>query len=54
MIEIVFRDGEICRFRNDEYTEYEYDCSRFTVIRDSRCIESFRLSELRYVEVNNK
>lgn len=48
---IEFKNGEIRRYKPDEYTEYSYDRRYFIVIRDKQWIGLYNLDEIRYVEV---
>ena len=53
-ITIVFKDGEICRYSRDEYTDYQYDNKCFIVIHDRQWIGIYNLDEIRYIEVSTK
>lgn len=52
MIEIVFRNGDICYYNPDEYTEYKYDGRCFIVIRDEQWIGFYNLDCVKYIEVH--
>ena len=51
MITIDFKNGEICHYRPDEFTDYKYDGRYFIVIKDKQWIGFFNLDELRSVKV---
>lgn len=53
-ITIDFKNGEICHYRPDEYTDYQYDGKCFIVIRDKQWIGIYNLDEVRYIEVSTK
>ena len=53
-ITIGFKNGEICHYPPDEYTDYQYDGKCFIVIRDKQWIGIYNLDEVRYIEVSTK
>lgn len=50
-ITIDFKNGEICHYKPDEYTDYYYDKKYFIVIKDKQWIGLYNLDEIRYVEI---
>jgi len=51
-ITIDFKNGEICHYSPDEYTDYQYDKKYFIVIRDKQWIGFYNLDEIRYIEIS--
>ena len=54
MIEIVFRNGDMCHYKPDEYTDYRYDGKYFIVIRDKQWIGFYNLDCVEYIEVQDR
>lgn len=54
MIEIVFRNGDICHYEPEEYTDYRYDGKYFIVIREKQWIGFYNLDCVEYIEVKNE
>ena len=52
-ITIDFRNGEICHYGPEEYTDYQYDGKYFIVIKDKQWIGFYNLDVIRYIEVSN-
>lgn len=50
-ITIDFKNGEICHYRPDEYTDYQYDGEYFIVIKDKQWIGFYNLDVIRYIEI---
>ena len=51
MISIVFRNGEVCHYYKDEYTDYKYDGKYFIVIKDKQWIGFYNLDCVECIEV---
>ena len=54
MIEIVFRNGDMCHYKPEEYTDYKYDGKYFIVIRDKQWIGFYNLDCVEYIEVQDR
>ena len=52
-ITIVFKNGEICHWKPEEYTDYRYDGKYFIVIKDKQWIGFYNLDSLIYIEVES-
>lgn len=50
-ITIVFQNKEVCHYRPNEYTDYQYDGKYFVVIKDGQWIGLYNLDVIQYVEV---
>lgn len=50
---IVFKNGEICHYKPDEYDDYQYDKKCFIVIKDKQWIGIYNLDDIRYVEITD-
>lgn len=51
-IEIVFRNGDMCHYKPDDYTDYKYDGKYFIVIKDKQWIGFYNLDCVEYIEVS--
>lgn len=51
-ITIIFRNGELCHYKPDEYTDYKYDGKYFIVIMDKQWIGFYNLDVISYIEVS--
>ena len=49
---IVFKNGDICKYRPDEYTDYRYDGKYFIVIMNKQWIGFYNLDCIEYIEVS--
>ncbi len=54
MIEIVFRNGDMCHYKPEEYTDYKYDGKYFIVIRGKQWIGFYNLDCVEYIEVQDE
>ena len=54
MIEIVFRNGDMCHYKPDEYTDYRYDGKYFIVIREKQWIGFYNLDCVEYIKVQDR
>ena len=52
MIEIVFRNGDMTHYAQDEYTDYKYDGKYFIVINQKQWIGFYNLDCVEYIEVD--
>lgn len=52
-ITIIFKNGEVCHYRPEEYTDYRYDGKYFIVIHESQWIGMYNLKEIRYIEIES-
>lgn len=48
---IVFRDGDICHYKPEEYTDYRYDGKYSIVINNEKWIGFYNLDDIKYAEV---
>lgn len=53
-IVIAFKNGDICHYSPDEYTDYRYDGKYFIVIRDKQWIGFYNLDCIEYIEISTK
>ena len=51
MIEIVFRNGDMTHYKQDQYTDYKYDGKYFIVIYEKQWIGFYNLDCVEYIEV---
>lgn len=51
-ITMVFRNGEMCHYKPEEYTDYRYDGKYFIVIRDKQWIGFYNLDVVSYIEIS--
>ena len=52
MMEIKFRNGEIARYKDDDYTDFRYDGKYFMVIRDNKWIGFYNLDSIMCILVH--
>jgi len=52
-ITIVFRNGDICHYKPEEYTDYKYDGKYFIVIYEKQWIGFYNLDCVEYIEVSS-
>ena len=50
-ITIVFRNGNMCHYKPEEYTDYKYDAKYFIVIRDKQWIGFYNLDAVEYITI---
>ena len=50
---IDFKNGEMCHYKPQEYTDYRYDGKYFIVINDKQWVGFYNLDEVRYIEVES-
>ena len=50
-ITIVFQNGDICHYKPNEDTDYNYDRKYFIVIKDKRWIGFYNLDCIEYIEI---
>lgn len=50
-ITIVFKNGEVVTYTEDEYTDYKYDGKVFVVIRKEQWIGLFNIDAIEYITV---
>ena len=50
-ITIVFRNGNMCHYTPDEYTDYKYDGKYFIVIYEKQWIGFYNLDTVTYITV---
>lgn len=48
---VVLKNGNVAKYSPDEYTDYYYDKSIFTVIKDQRWIAGYNWDCVEYFEV---
>lgn len=46
MIKITFKNGNICTWGKDEYTDYKYDGKCFIVIRDEQWVGIYNMDNI--------
>lgn len=53
-ITIVFKDGDICHYKPEEYTDYYYDRKIFVVIKDKQWIGLYNINCVKYIEIGTE
>lgn len=52
MIKIFLLDGEVIKYRREEYSEYIYDGNYFIVINNNQWIGLYNLELVKYIKVD--
>lgn len=52
MIKIILKNGDVCTYKPDSYTEYKYDRKYFVIINKNQWIGLYNLDCIEYITID--